>query len=201
MRVLIAEDDPIQRQMLEATLQGFGCEVMVCSNGAEALARLGQEDRPRLAVLDWMMPDIDGLEVCRRVQRGRQGDLPVYVILLTAKTEPEAVVAGLGAGAEDFVSKPFHPGELQARVRVGQRMIQLQETLADRVHELEGALARVKQLQGLLPICAYCKKVRDDRNYWGQVETYLSKHTDVQFTHGICPDCYARVTKGLPDPG
>src|SRR4029434_1546856 len=88
-----------------------------------------------------------------------------------------------------YIVKPFEREELHARVQVGFRMLELQAALADRVRELEEALARVKQLQGLLPICSYCKKVRDDQNYWQQVETYIEGHSDAQFTHGICPDC------------
>src|SRR5438105_4818844 len=97
--------------------------------------------------------------------------------------------SGLGAGADDYIVKPFEREELRARVQVGFRMLALQAALADRVRELEEALTRVKQLQGLLPICSYCKKVRDDRNYWQQVETYIEGHSDAQFTHGICPEC------------
>jgi sigma-B regulation protein RsbU (phosphoserine phosphatase) len=98
----------------------------------------------------------------------------------------------LEAGADDYLTKPFDPQELRARIKVGERILGLQTSLAERVTELEDALSRVKQLQGLLPICSYCKKIRDDQNYWEQVESYISKHTEAQFSHGICPDCYAQ---------
>jgi response regulator RpfG family c-di-GMP phosphodiesterase len=112
-----------------------------------------------------------------------------YLIFVTAKARTQDIVTGLGAGADDYIVKPFEREELRARVQVGFRMLELQAALADRVRELEEALTRVKQLQGLLPICSYCKKVRDDRNYWQQVETYIEGHSDAQFTHGICPEC------------
>ena len=97
------------------------------------------------------------------------------------------------SGANDYLTKPFHREELKVRVEVGVQMLELQKALADRVKELEEAFAQVKQLQGLLPICSYCKKVRDDQNYWQRVEHYISDHIDVQFSHGICPECLDRV--------
>lgn len=201
MEILIADDEAVSRHLLALALQPLGCDVIACSNGLDALAHLEREDPPRLAILDWMMPGMDGPSICGRVHERPESAKPVYLILLTAKMEPEAVVAGLEAGAADFVTKPFNPEELRARVRVGLRMIELQETLADRVRELQSALSRVKQLQGLLPICAYCKKIRDDQNYWTRVEGYISNHADVQFSHGICPECFSRVMKELDGAG
>src|SRR5439155_4831059 len=122
-----------------------------------------------------------------------------------------SIVTGLQAGADDYITKPFDRGELQARLQVGRRIVELQKGLADRVRELEAALSRVRQLQGLLPICAWCKKIRDDQNYWHQVETYIGSHSDARFSHGICPDCLKTVmekvdrassgTVAAPPPG
>jgi hypothetical protein len=117
----------------------------------------------------------------------------MYAILLTGKTDRESLVQGLQAGAHDYITKPFEPAELHARVQVGLRVLRLQRALADRVHQLEDALLRVKQLQGLLPMCCYCKCIRADQNYWQQVEQYISAHSDVQFSHGICPSCFEKV--------
>src|SRR2546422_251030 len=194
MKILIAEDDPVSRRVLEATLTRWGYEVTTTSNGSEAWEALAAPQAPRLAILDWMMPEIDGVEICRRA-RGRPGSGPLHNILLTARGRKEDVIAGLQAGADDYITKPFDHEELRARVQVGVRLVELQSMLTDRVAELEEALARVRQLRGLLPICSYCKKVRDDRNYWQQVEQYVSMHADVKFSHGICPDCYRRVVE------
>lgn len=195
MRILIAEDDVVSRRLLEATLIRWGYEVIVTRNGVEAWDILQREDAPLLAILDWMMPGLDGLEVCRRL-RSLQRAIPPYLIILTAKGRQEDIVTGLEAGANDYVTKPFNREELRARVRVGTRMVELQQSLAERVYALEDALARVKLLQGLLPICSYCKKIRDDQNYWQQVEAYIAEHSEAQFSHSICPDCYD--TKVIP---
>ena len=194
MKILIAEDDPVSRRLLEATLEKFGYEVVVAADGAEAWTALQRNDAPRLAILDWMMPELDGLEICRRV-REIATSTPPYLILLTAKGERGDVVAGLDAGANDYLKKPFDRGELRARLQVAAHVLQLQKNLADRVSELEDALAQVKQLRGLLPICSYCKNIRDEQNFWQRVDNYLMEHADVMFSHGICPDCYKNIVE------
>ena len=140
------------------------------------------------------MPGMDGVEVCERARKA-PATRSIYIILLTARGRPEDVVAGLQAGANDYVTKPFDQEELRARVQVGVRVAELQRQLAERVRELEGALSQVKQLGGLLPICSYCKKVRDDKNYWQQVEAYVGDHSEARFSHSICPDCYETIVK------
>jgi phosphoserine phosphatase RsbU/P len=194
VKVLIAEDDIVSRRLLGAALAKWGYEVVVTGDGLQALAAIQGMDAPPLAILDWMMPGLDGVEVCRRA-RSMHSPTPPYLILLTAKGRREDVITGLEAGANDYVTKPFDREELRARVQVGVRIVELQHSLADRVHALEEAIARVKQLQGLLPICSYCKKIRDDQNYWQQVENYISQHSEAQFSHSICPDCYEHLVK------
>lgn len=196
MKVLIAEDEAVSRFALQANLVGWGYEVVVASDGVEACLGLQGKDPPKLAILDWIMPGMDGVEVCRKVRQGPHSP-PPYLILLTARGSREDVVRGLEAGADDYVTKPFDCEELRARVQVGVRVVELQTNLAVRVRDLEDALARVKQLQGLLPICSYCKKIRDDRNYWQQVETYIANHSEAEFSHGICPDCFEKVMKSV----
>jgi phosphoserine phosphatase RsbU/P len=188
MRVLIADDETVSRRMLERALTRWSYEVVTATDGEQAWALLQQPDPPTIMVLDWLMPRLDGIAICRRV-RAHPLLRSAYVILLTSRTAKEDVVEGLQAGADDYVTKPFDTSELRARMQVGVRVVKLQSALAERVRDLEDALSRVKQLQGLLPICCYCKKIRDDQNYWHQVESYVGSHTDVRFSHGICPDC------------
>lgn len=194
MRVLIVDDEAVIRRLLETSLKTWGYEVLVASGGEQAWEILRRDDAPSFAILDWTMPGMDGLELCKKVRALQKPTTP-YLIFVTAKARTQDIVTGLEAGADDYIVKPFQREELRARVRVGERMLELQAALADRVRELEDALGRVKQLQGLLPICSYCKKVRDDRNYWQQVETYIEGHSDAQFTHGICPECRAKYVE------
>jgi sigma-B regulation protein RsbU (phosphoserine phosphatase) len=194
MKVLIAEDNSATRSLLEEMLTGWGLDVVAARDGMEAWKELADNGPPELILLDWIMPKMDGLEVCRRAR-----DLPAiaksYIILLTARDCIDDIVAGLQSGADDYITKPFEPAELHARLQVGVRIVELHQNLARRVGELQSALARVKQLHGLLPICSYCKKIRDDRNYWQRVESYISTHSDARFSHGVCPDCYDRIVK------
>ncbi len=194
MRILIAEDDTVSRHLLEATLAKWGYEVISTTDGIQAFDVLSQPDAPSLAVLDWMMPGMDGAEVCRRA-RSLGADRLLYIILLTAKGRKEDIVQGLTAGADDYIIKPFDRSELKARINAGERILRLQAELAARVKELELALTNVKLLQGLLPICCYCKKIRNDQNYWQQVDTYIADHSEAQFTHGICPECRDKIVK------
>jgi len=194
VKILIAEDDRVSRRLLEARLQKDNHEVMVAEDGAGAWRALEADPTIPLAILDWMMPGLTGPEICRKL-RQQQTDQPTYVILLTSRDSREDIVSGLEAGANDYVTKPFDFDELRARVQVGQRVVELQKNLAERVRELEIALTSVKMLQGLLPICLYCKKIRDDKNYWQQVDKYVADHSEARFSHGICPECYEKVVK------
>jgi DNA-binding response OmpR family regulator len=194
MRILIAEDDAISLRVLESALTKWGHEVITVSTGAAAFDALQLPDAPQLAILDWMMPEMDGVEVCSQL-RPLMADRFLYIILLTARGQKADIVAGLEAGADDYLIKPFDRDELRARLNAGIRIVDLQLQLHDRVRQLEEALHRVHELQGLLPICCYCKKVRDDQNYWHEVESYVAVRSGTMFSHGICPDCRDHVVK------
>jgi len=183
MKVLIAEDDPVSRRLLQAALIKWGYEVTVTADGREAWRALQTPDAPVLLILDWLMPEMDGTEVCREVRQSA-AHKSAYIILLTSRGSKEDIIKGLEAGADDYVTKPFDHGELRARVQVGSRVIRLQTTLADRVRELEDAIS-------------YCKKIRDDGNYWHRVENYIAGHANVRFSHGICPDCSEKLKADL----
>lgn len=192
MRILIAEDEAMSRRVLESTLSRWGFEVVSCVDGDEALIEFEKLNPPLLAILDVLMPGATGIEICKSV-RQKAGVVPPYLILLTARSDKPDVVRGLEAGANDYITKPFDPAELRARINVGAQMVSLRQKLAQRVSELELALSQVKTLEGMLPICSYCKSIRDDRNYWQGVEEYLRDHSSAEFSHGICPTCYERV--------
>jgi DNA-binding response OmpR family regulator len=188
MKVLIAEDDATTNAILEAILKNWGYEVVITRDGAEAWAKLQEADAPKLVILDRIMPKMDGLEVCRRIRKKDPLNL-TYIIHLTTLAAKDDVVAGLGAGANDYITKPFNNQELRARVAVGAEMVNLQVDLADKVEELEEALAHIKQLQGVLPICSYCHKIRDDKEVWQKLEAYVEDHSDARFSHSYCPEC------------
>lgn len=188
MKVLIAEDEVVCRSMLADLLTEWGHEVMAVADGMAALHVLQSAAAPGLAILDWQMPGLDGVEVCRRARQAAGASAP-YLILLTARQDKASIVTGLRAGADDYLNKPFDPDELHARLDVGIRMRKLQRCLELRVQELERSLVHVKRLQGILPICMQCKKVRNDRHYWQQVEVYLAEHEGVLLSHGYCPEC------------
>jgi CheY-like chemotaxis protein len=185
VRILIADDDRMSTMMLGRTLEQWGFEVVVAHDGVAAWERIIGDEPPELAIVDWMMPGLDGIELCRRI-RSTTLRSPVYVILLTARTSRQDLVAGLEAGADDYLTKPFDPDELRARIHVGQRTL--------------GLMANIKQLSGLLPICSYCKRIRGDHDYWEQVESFITEHTDAMFSHGICPSCLEKEMAELDPP-
>lgn len=194
MNVLLADDDPLARAVVTVALRDWGFDVTECADGDAAWDRLNRPDGPRLALLDWLMPGLDGTEICRRARAAPLLE-STYLILLTVRNGREHVIEGLTAGADDYVAKPFDREELRLRLRAAERILNLQSSLAERVTELEDAAARVRALQRILPICSYCKKVRNDRDYWEQVEEYIATHVDVHFSHGICPECYVDKVK------
>lgn len=193
MKVMLADDDPVFRRLAQRLL-AKDHEVVVARDGLQAWQAFLAPEVPRIAVLNWMMPGLDGLEVCRRI-RQHPATAATYVLLITAKHRVQDVVEGLEAGADDYIVKPFHASEFRARIKVGERVTQLEDSLSARIAELEHALRHVRVLQGLLPICSYCKRIRDDKNYWEQLDTYLMEHSQLEFSHGICPECYEKIYK------
>ena len=194
LQVLVADDEPVSRTVVGAMLKKAGYPVVFAPDGEQAWQALTTGNPPPLALLDWEMPGLQGPEVVERL-RAVDTQTPTYVILLTSRDSSADVVRGLRAGADDYVTKPANEDELIARVNVGAKVVQLQAALADRVRSLEEALANVQALQTLLPMCAYCKSIRNDQNYWEKVETYFSQHSNVSFTHSYCPNCYERFVK------
>ena len=193
LRVLLADDDRIATKILAAALQPFQFDLHVVHDGESAWQHLS-EHRPHIAILDWEMPGADGPELCRRA-RANAVCAGAYIILLTGREGRANLIQGLSAGADDYVTKPFDREEFQVRVQVAARVAALQERLADRVAELQLALDNVRQLEGFIAICSYCKRIRSDAQQWEQMERYISDHSHAQFSHGICPDCFETVRK------
>jgi CheY-like chemotaxis protein len=192
MRILIVDDDSVSRLMLVTMLKKAGYETEEAVNGMEAWMAMQRPDAPKIAIIDWMMPEMDGLDVIRRIRALPTGHFP-FLILLTSCVKMADVLAGFSAGANDYLTKPYHAAELQARLEVGRRMIDLQDRLTAKIKELEKAFEQIHVLSGIIPICASCKKIRDDAGYWQQVDMYISKHSEAKFTHGFCPECEKKL--------
>jgi DNA-binding response OmpR family regulator len=192
MRILIAEDDATSRLVLAATLRRWGHEVVETCDGLDAWQALQAPDAPSLAVLDWMMPGLDGLELSRRA-RSQPETSGAYLILLTALGQKENVARGLEAGADDYVTKPFDAGELRARIEVGRRILELQSALALKVADLERALAEIQTLHGMIPICMHCHRIRTESAEWQKMEKYIESRSKAQFSHSICPECLEKL--------
>jgi DNA-binding response OmpR family regulator len=193
-QALVADDDRGTAAALAGALRRWELDVTIAHDGQAAWQTVQGRLQPSLAVVDWMMPGIDGIELCRRI-RQTPAHAHMYVLLLTARDSRADVIAGLEAGADDYLVKPFDLHELRARVNTGLRILTLQKRLAERVAELQDTIANVKQLKGLLPMCSYCKRIRKDEDYWEQVEAYISEHSDAEFSHGVCPSCLERARR------
>lgn len=189
MKILLVDDDPVARLHLDAELRVLGHDPVAASSGEEGWAALGTSGA-RVVISDWMMPGIDGLEFCRRVRKSPDY---VYFILLSQKEDSrQNQQAAADAGVDDFLSKPVHPHDLWMRLRVAERIL----SFTRRVHELEE----------ILPICGYCKKIRDDQNYWRRIEQYFNESTGAEFSHSVCPECMETIVRpqfermGVPLP-
>ena len=177
MKILALEDQPVPALLLQALLKAMGHEVELANDGATAWTRL-EAGGHRVVVSDWRMPGLDGLDLCRMIRK-RGGDY-VYFILISSQTiTKENRQLAVEAGVDDFLMKPVNAEELGMRLHVAERII--------------GLTAQVKQLESFIPICSYCKKIRDDTKYWQEIESYFSQQQGAKFSHGICPECHDRV--------
>jgi CheY-like chemotaxis protein len=182
--VLVVDDDPVVIATLRALISATGHSVRVASNGREAWEAF-QRDPAAIVISDWHMPELDGLELCRRI-RTRPSERYVYFILITAYGGKQQYALGMEAGADDFITKPLDLDELRARLHVADRILGLQLTL--------------RRLEGLLPICAYCKRIRDESGAWESLEGYIGGRTEAHFSHGICDACEAKYFGDQLDP-
>ena len=180
MKVLMADDEAVTRAVLEATVRRFGHEPVMADDGEHAWDAFTEDVDIRVVLTDWLMPGLDGIELCRRIRRQHKREY-TYVIVLTVKKEKSDYLESMEAGADDFMTKPFDPDELEARLRVAERILGLRKEL--------------DQLASLLPICAYCKNIQDERAQWISIEKYVTQRTDADLTHTICPSCYEQEVK------
>ncbi len=184
MKILIVEDDAVARRVLRDQLTTLHHEVGEAENGVEAWKRFERE-LFRVIVSDWRMPLMDGLELCKKV-RGRKQMTYTYVILLTATfSTKQNYYEAMESGVDAFLTKPFSEEDLVVHLRVAERIINFH--------------AQVLELKRLLPICMYCKKIRNDKDYWEEVEKYMRERTGTDFSHGICPECYESRVKPQMD--
>jgi phosphoserine phosphatase RsbU/P len=179
VKILTVEDDLVARAVLRQALRRLGHDVVEADDGEAAWAMIKRNEDVRVVVSDWTMPNSDGLALCRKI-RARVGAEYTYFILLTSRDATEEnQTAAADAGVDDFLTKPLDLPELWMRLRVAERILRY--------------TTQVRQLEEMLPICSYCKKIRDDQNYWQQLEGYIKERTGSDFSHSVCPDCYQRV--------
>jgi sigma-B regulation protein RsbU (phosphoserine phosphatase) len=179
MRILMAVDEVCSRTLLADTLTRLGHDPVVVADGQEAI-EIYRKTHFQLVISDWVMPRIDGLELCNLIRAERRRTY-TYVMLLTVMEGTESLVEGLRAGADDFISKPFKEDVLVARIMVGERIVNIQN--------VNRAFAQ------LIPICSYCKKARKDSHYWQRLDEFLQDQPDLQLSHGICPACYENTVR------
>lgn len=178
MKILAVEDDPVARQVLVRALTNLGHEVHAVADGLAALTYL--ETNPvRLVVSDWVMPEVDGLELCRRIRAKLEADYVYFILLSSQDATSENQREAIDAGVDDFLQKPLSFQEISMRLHVAERILRF--------------ATQVRQLEAFLPMCGYCKKIRDDKNYWQQIESYINARTGTDFSHSVCPDCYKSV--------
>ena len=192
MKILVADDDAVARALLLHQLRKWGHQVEVFNSGDTAWTRLQEPDSPLFCILDIMMPGMDGIDLTHKLRATKPA---AHIMLLTAMNGRANLLKGLEAGANDYLTKPFDEEELRVRVGNAERVIRLQEELANRLNELQAAFAHVRQLRGLIPLCTYCRRVRDDANYWSQVEDYIGTHSGAKVSHSVCPECFEFVVK------
>lgn len=175
MKILAVEDTPVARLALVGTLKALGHEVVAAADGEAAWKALQADRSLRVVVCDWRMPGMDGLTLCLRVRQQRE-DYVSFILLTQEQPSAANLDDAYASGVDDYLNKPIDPTRLRHSLHVAARIV--------------GFTSEIKQLRAFIPICCYCKKVRDDSDYWQQIESYISERVNTRFSHGICPDCY-----------
>jgi sigma-B regulation protein RsbU (phosphoserine phosphatase) len=177
MKILLAEDDLASARGLRLSLERNGHEVLVASSGDAAWTAF-QANPARVVLSDWMMPGLDGLQLCQRIRRGAGEEYTYFILLTAVNLGRQSLRDAMRAGVDDFLPKPVDLELLSMRLAVAERIVDTNR--------------QIQILEKLLPICMYCKRIRDDRNYWQQLESYIHERTGSCFSHGVCPECFTR---------
>jgi CheY-like chemotaxis protein len=193
--ILVVDDESTNRYLLEYVLTSENYRVSLASDGLEGLEK-AKDELPDLILLDIRMPKMDGYEVCQRLQKDNQTK-EIPIIFITSVSSSDDIIKGLNAGAVDYVKKPFIPKELLARVEIHLELKYLLENQKQLINKLKQQIEENKQLRSLVPICFHCKKVRDDKGFWENVDSYISHHSNIDFSHGICPECMEKYYSDL----
>lgn len=193
--ILVVDDNPDNLRLFSGILSKHKYKTRVAPNGERALATIRKE-APGLILLDIMMPVMDGFEVCRQLKRNKQ-TAGIPIIFISALNETFDKVKAFSMGGVDYITKPFKTEEVLARVKTHLALRSLQLEMEKKNAQLQKALDEIKVLRGFIPICASCKRIRNDKGYWEQVESYISKHSDVQFSHGCCKECAEKLYPDL----
>jgi DNA-binding response OmpR family regulator len=188
VKLLIAEDEYTTRLTVQVVLEQWGYRVDSVEDGHEAWKVLQKPDGPQIAILDWEMPGIDGVELCNKVKM-LERETPVYVIMLTGRDAQDDILKGFDAGADDYMTKPFDENELRARVRVAERLVNIQEELVISNNELRDVLNHVEMLQSNLPLCTECLRIQNFEDRWLTVEEYVQDQEDPRFKYTQCGHC------------
>jgi DNA-binding response OmpR family regulator len=204
--VLVVDDNPEILLLSAMILRKAGYEVLEATTGKGCLDAV-RTHHPDLVLLDVMLPDITGTEICRQIKRDKTLE-DIFVILASGiQVSSEHQAEGLDIGADGYIIRPISNKEFLARVQAGERIKRAEDTLREKereqqklISQLKEALAEIKTLKGFIPICASCKKIRDDEGYWNQLEDYISKRTDAVFSHGLCPDCVEKYRAEMKEP-
>ena len=190
-KVLIVDDNTANIDVMLTFLEMEGYEISIATSGAMALHVAGH-DHPDLILLDVMMPNMDGYEICRKLKKDPT-TASIPIIFVTAKKETADIVQGFQCGGVDYISKPYRQEEVLSRVRTHLQLRRLLDNQEQLITELNRALGEVNTLKGILPVCSYCKKIRDEGGNWQQMERYIASRSETEFSHGICEACYATL--------
>lgn len=194
MKVLIAEDEYTTRLMVQVCLENWGYSVASVEDGLAAWEIMNRENPPEIAVLDWEMPGLNGLDLCKKI-KAMERNCPAHVILLTGRDSKNDISQGFDAGADDYITKPFNDDELRARIRVAERIVTIQSSLNSSLEELKQALDMVEALDEPVPVCKSCQKIAAFDGSWRKPAELLQYPVDPQFIQLQCPDCNKSAKK------